>query len=231
MRRIVWSAVFGAILAGCAVQEDLPPAPTLPAPAIAGIGEVGRAIAIATSSRVVRLDIRDALRASPFVSHKVRLVDLLSMEGKPSLLLLTSRALKESPGDVLKRVRELGDVDVFLGTRQFRTTWTGVEELVVASGSTIEGMGLYDDHGVSLNGSTYNSQAVLTVMPAESHELLRRADPDVGPLGETVARVGESNVAGYTETLDRNGILSRLDFYDVARGRIPERGHCSGNIS
>jgi hypothetical protein len=179
---------------------------------------VARSIALALQEDAVRLAVRDALRDSPWIEHKITLQEYLAGPGGEALLTTAAARGGVSVDALSARIARLPEMDFYVPSREQRLSWRGTPDVTVAAtldqdATTLDG---FTSAGRAVKDATrHDTGVVLVLAPAELRtERLRpqplgvgqsiQAEGD-GEEGETIytwtAADGTRTTARYSELL------------------------------
>lgn len=102
-------------------------------PADQSLQTVSGAVAAALAEPQVRADVRDAMRASPLVEHRLAFRAFLESRQGGSLLGAMARAMGTDHAGVLRSIAQLPDLDFYVAAREDRRTWTATDNVAVAA--------------------------------------------------------------------------------------------------
>lgn len=114
--------VLAIAVAGCTDAQDGPGVPQ--SPSVAEQRELlGRTIAIALSDTEPRLILRDAMRESPLVDHKLPLENWMLTPAGARFAEMVAAGAGMSPDSLRRLVGGLAPVDLYFPRREDRETW------------------------------------------------------------------------------------------------------------
>jgi hypothetical protein len=99
------------------------------------------AAATALAEPQVRADVRDAMRASLLVEHRVAFRGYLESPGGARMLASMAHAMDTEPAAVLSALARLPDLDFYVPSREDRRTWQASDNLIVAGALRLLGDG------------------------------------------------------------------------------------------
>jgi hypothetical protein len=196
--------------------------------------EVARAIALALGTERVRLDLRDAMRASPVTEHKLVLQDFVRTSPGRSLLSAAARASGKDLASLQAAVKSLAPLDFYVPAREHRLGWKGgADVLVAATISELAPTAAYAPSGRSAPLALKQAQpreALFVLQPAERKSA--RVGPKARATGSTIQDAAESDLSGTLEFVDENGRSSVVALADVAAGGFiiicpPDNPNCN----
>lgn len=110
-----------------------PPSTAVAASAPFNVDAAASLVALALRDDAVRLGLRDVLRQSPYVEHKVRLTDVLRSETGAALIASAARASGRPEAAIRSAFASLPELDVYMPGSAFRQSWRGSPDIVVAA--------------------------------------------------------------------------------------------------
>jgi hypothetical protein len=188
MDRLRRGLMVGAALGLIACNGEQPNAPAPASTAASSIQQdadtLARLFALAMQDPSVRVGVRDALRASPFVEHKVSLQDLLATAAGRALIAGAAERSARTEDGILALASRLRDFDIYMPGSTFRRAWRGGSEVAIAAvtgldRSTVTG---YFPNGTAAsiyNGPGYELKMRPATLYLESSEG-RTMRPDLG---------------------------------------------------
>lgn len=228
MDRLRAGLMVGAALGLAACNGEQPNAP--PAPAAAATASVQQnadtlawLFALAMEDASVRASVRDALRASPFVEHKVALQDLLATAAGRALIAGAAGQSARSEADIIALAAPLHDFDLYMPGATYRRAWRGGAEVAVAAvtaldRSVITGYFPNGSKAAIYNGPGYELKmrpATLYLEPSEGRSL--RPDSRSGLLRASAAiadapveDAGESSWGGSYVLWDKGALVAEV---------------------
>lgn len=134
MSKLVRSLVLLLAVAACA---DLGPTSTVSSrvklsPEEQTLQTLSSAAATALAEPQVRADVRDAMRASLLVEHRVAFRSYLESPGGARMLASMAHAMDTEPAAVLSALVRLPDLDFYVPSREDRRSWQASDNLIVA---------------------------------------------------------------------------------------------------
>lgn len=145
---------------------------------------LARAFAAAMREPEVRVQVRNAMRASMYNEHKLLLQEFAQTSGGRVLIAAAARTSDVSEGDIEAMVAALPEMDFYAPFREHRLTWRGTADVAVGASMEIDGT---DFKAYTVNGQTvgYRSQGRipeatwLFMHPAEPKSRRRNPQPSV----------------------------------------------------
>jgi hypothetical protein len=133
---------------------------------------LARLLAVSLRDDQVRERLRQDMAASPVKEGKLQLRSYLNGRGQ-GLLMGMARAASASNQEVLGLVNQVGPMEIYLPSQEFRSGWDGGSDLIVGTTMDERETGL----GVHLNGRTVQiprgtlpEVTTLSLVPAESFD-------------------------------------------------------------
>lgn len=236
------AGLTASLAVGCADSSKSPPtAPTaapkylsgpsaaLGANASEALDQVARALALALGDPAVRTLVKDELRASPYVAHKVVLQDFVRTVGGGRVLAAAAQRAGVTATALAASVASLPAVDLVVPRREDRLTWDGtgpVTVLATLDRRPQQAHAYTPDGGVVTYAArdTVKGATLLMLRPAKSNG--RRMDPQPAGPGRTIqdANDGEVSVTyvvsrrGGDSTVTGFASLRELRTFNAARG-------------
>ena len=152
------------------------------------LSQIARATAYAMNSADVRLDVLEAMRASPRVDHSLILGNYLLQPSAEELLDRSADALGMTGPEFLALVRGLGELEFLVPITRHRLTWTGSANVAVAAhwNSDVLDILVYEPWGEWLEvleeedwQALHGYQALFMVRPRETDGTRIGRQPDV----------------------------------------------------
>lgn len=192
------------------------------AEATAAAGELGRAFALAMSRQEVRVQLRNAMRASPLTEHKLVLQDFIRTPAGQTLVRAAANAAGKAPHEIDALVSSLPLMDFYVPLREHRMQWRGNADIVVAValGNDWSAASFYGTDGrlVHLAGSSPPpAGALLMIHPAERKS--RRIHPQRNAVGDVIQDPDDGELSGTFAWTDRQGRSREVDLADLVAGR------------
>ena len=195
-------AVAGLVFAGaCADQSQsptaVPPVTDSPSASLTAAQEVARGLALGMSDREARIGVRDVLRASRVVEHKVVLQDFINTrEGQR--LLDAAAAAGADRQRLTKLITELPAMDFYAPFRDHRVAWRGTADVLVGATMNVDELTLtaFDGSGVATELDARNGvprKTLFLLHPAEIK--IERADAAGLPPSEVIQNEREAETA------------------------------------
>lgn len=135
---------------GDQVRDPVAPRPNAASSAQSAADTLARLLAGAMQEAEVRAALRDVLRASPYVEHKVALDQLVASPTGRMIVAQIARSSGRSEAAVLAVVAKLPGFEVYMSGSEYRRAWRGGPEVAVAAVTTNDRSVL---HGYFPNGS------------------------------------------------------------------------------
>ena len=133
LRQALTTAFFVTLLSACADGGSPTAAPRIsnPSQPTADMQEVARGFALALRDPAVRADVRDAMRASLLVQHRLVLRDFVGTPRGERFLSVVGRALDMDAAGVNALLAQLPELDFFVPAREDRRSWEATENVAV----------------------------------------------------------------------------------------------------
>lgn len=143
MSKLARSLVLLLVFAACA---DRGPTSTVSSrarfsPEEQSLQSLSSAAATALAEPQVRADVRDAMRASLLVEHRVAFRGYLESPGGARMLASMAHAMDTEPAAVLGALARLPDLDFYVPAREDRRAWQASDNLIVAGALRLPGDG------------------------------------------------------------------------------------------
>jgi hypothetical protein len=176
-------------------------------------------MAVALGDRTTRLQLRDALRASPITEHKLVLATFVETDAGRAFVAGIAHANSRRNGEVESLIRSLPPMELVVPLREHRLTWTGeANEMrvaaVMARGATsIMAYGV-DGSAHALTSRTERlSQPLLVLRPERGWS--RRVG--VGPYrpGSVIQEWGENEISGTITSVTADGKSVTTEIADL----------------
>ena len=117
-------------------ESESTPALATARTASAEADQLARAFSAALAAPVVRLKVRDAMRASLLTEHKLVLRDFMTTSAGNALLSAAALSLHTNIAGVKEMIQRLPPLDFYVPARQHRLSWRGEDNLIVAASVT-----------------------------------------------------------------------------------------------
>jgi hypothetical protein len=217
-----------ALLLGMAACADR--GPTTAATAAAGSHEdqslqtVSGAVAAALAQPQVRADVRDAMRASLLVEHRVAFRAFLQSNKGASLLSAMAAAMGTDGAGVLRTVAHLPELDFYVADREDRRTWTATENVTVAAALRLPENRMvqrFTPAGAAESAAFgARDPRVVTFHITPAGDRFRRIDPQAARPGAVIEDASDGTYGGrftWTPTGGKSVVLELADMAGVAR--------------
>ena len=130
-RQRAFAVSVALLMAACTSDQTLSPRAKPTAKINQG---VARAVATALGDATVRAELRDALRASPLVEHKVKLQEyLVTAAGRVGLIAVAARGARMRESELRDMIGELPPMQLYMPKREDRLSWKATAEVVVVA--------------------------------------------------------------------------------------------------
>lgn len=196
------------------------------APSAGEADALAHAFALALARPEVRIEVRNAMRASRVTEHKLVLRDFVATAAGRRLLQAAASATGTSEESMLQRVWDLPPLDFYAPYRQHRRSWRATPDVQVGAmhGGGQVVMTLYSTSGSETQlrqGDSHPAPPVLFLAPAETKSERIAAQPD-SP-GEVIQDASDGELSGTYEWVGRGGkthviSLAALRRHEGARG-------------
>jgi hypothetical protein len=224
MRSKLFPLVLAAAAAAACNGADAPTgtAPRQPAGA-SSMDRFAFGVAVAMNDAGVRADVRDAMRASPLVQHRLVLRDFLASHAADRLVGGVGAALHLNAAGVRSLAAGLGDLDFYVPMREDRQSWTATGNVVVA------GVLQYPRDGRMTGFTPAGAQAtvrynqrdpgavVFQLSPKEDR--VRRVSPQAAVPGKVIEEMNDGVLAGTFTWTDASGRSVTTELADLQPGR------------
>lgn len=145
--------------------------------------EVAHAIALAMSRQDVRVQVRNAFRASRVTEHKLVLQEFVHTPGGRHLVRAAAEATGTTPAALEARIATLPELDFYLPFLEHRTSWRGTGDVLVGATLSPEEPVLLtygtDGTAMALDSRVgIPSRPVIVLHPAEPKSLRLHPQPD-----------------------------------------------------
>jgi hypothetical protein len=187
-----------------AISRDITanPAPESATAERSALTKITRLVALAMDNAPARQHLKRDMRAAPFREHKLQLAAYLQSKDGRALLDRMVAASGGTERDLLETVAGVRPLEFYMPVRKHRESWTGNEEVLVASQlDESDPIVAFDTKGtqVSLDRSTAPEQPTLSIVPVET-----RFDQPM-PSGSKNVRDQNGNAIGTLEPMDLKG--------------------------
>ncbi|HWL41045.1 MAG TPA: hypothetical protein VNO75_12490 [Gemmatimonadaceae bacterium] len=144
VRAIFSSAILGSSLltvASCSPDAvTAPPAPNpLEAAATTAEGSLARSLALAFQDPGVRIQVRDAMRASPVDEHKLVLQTFVQSESGKAMLRAAAERSGVSVESLEAQIASLPELDFYMPIRAHRRSWEATGNILVVATLDLRG--------------------------------------------------------------------------------------------
>lgn len=221
-RRILPSILLVAAAAACTDGSE-PTALSSPPQGIsaadASIQELARGVASAMADPTVRADVRDAMRASLLVQHRLVFRDYVASPQAQRFVGALAKALGTDAAGVRTLATRLPDVDFFVPAREDRRTWEATASFAVAGLVQMPEDGTmpaFAPHGERVEvafGRVQPGTAILQISPAEFRD--RRVNPQPATPGAVIEDAGDGTYGGRFTWTPVNGKPITIDLADM----------------
>jgi hypothetical protein len=193
-------------------------------PADQSLQTVSGAVAAALAQPQVRADVRDAMRASPLVQHRLAFRAFLQSPKGGSLLSGMADAMGTDAAGVLGAFTQLPDLDFYVADREDRRTWTATNNVAVAAALRLSAdrlMPRFTPAGAS-EPATYGERdpGMVTFYITPAGERFRRVDPQPARAGAVIEDANDGTYGGrftWTPTGGKSVVMELADMAGVAR--------------
>jgi hypothetical protein len=184
----------------------------------ATLQRVSRAVAVALASEDARMEVRDAMRDSPWNSHKLVLHDFLASEGAQAFASRAAGAAGQTRQQFLATVASLPALDFYLPRREQRQAWSGTAGVVVGAALNVESgvIHRFDARGLPLRAASVGDAPLMALIPAESKA--RRQNPQPRGRGEVVEARGDGQRAESFYWIEPDGTIITADMASIRAG-------------
>jgi hypothetical protein len=187
-----------------AISRDITanPAPESATAERSALTKITRLVALAMDNAPARQHLKRDMRAAPFREHKLQLAAYLQSKDGRALLDRMVAASGGTERDLLETVAGVRPLEFYMPVRKHRESWTGNEEVLVASQlDESDPIVSFDTKGtqVSLDRSTAPEQPTLSIVPVET-----RFDQPM-PSGSKNVRDQNGSAIGTLEPMDLKG--------------------------
>ena len=188
------------------------------------MAQIARSFATAMADEEVRLDVRDAMRRSPWGQHVVDLSQFLQSSGGATASSRMSAVRGESVEQLHSSVVGLlQPLDLYIPSGVMRRTWSGSADIGVYASLDFEDGAVfgYDTDGRTLTYQPGTHEAHFLIGPA-----LRRTERYDIDAGDSTFVEGPNEIAMYYSWSDADGnVIEEHTYADLVReGRIPGAG-------
>lgn len=223
-RPMLLSVLCALVLVACEQPTEPPqhhdsPEPIMVDPWLTSLQHLTKALSSAAQEERVRVELRNALRDSPYNEHKVLLQDFLA-SGAGQLTYEAMAAVVRGGEEGLKQLLlAVPAMDLYLPIRAHRTEWRPTMPLMVAStpNPDLDHLTVIQREGskaVTPVAVAKQVQGLLVLHPAEAKHI--RVSGNSRYRGSAVEAPGELSIAGAMITRDANGnIVATEEFADV----------------
>jgi hypothetical protein len=145
--------------------------------------EVAQGLALAMGKREIRIQVRDAMRNSPWKEHRLVLQEFATTSAGDGLIKAASRSLNLSTEEFKASISSLPQLDFYVPFQYHRTTWKATPDLLVGTAFERHAprINAYDVNGnphVLLLADGAPATPLLILSPARRN--VRRSDPMTG---------------------------------------------------
>lgn len=127
------TCAVAALLSACAVDSVVKPDSARQSMRVARADTLARLVAMGMRSEAVRLGVRDVLRTSRFVEHKVLFREFLATPQGRALVISAAREANRQPDSILALLDRLPELEFYMPGSEFRRAWRGESSIVVAA--------------------------------------------------------------------------------------------------
>jgi hypothetical protein len=221
-----FSLVVGALLlVGC--SEGLAPVPM--AEPVSQSEQLSHAMAMTMGNAQMAEIVRDYLRQSPYVRHKVSLQEFLSHPASEPFVADLAANLDRTPTELLQSLAEQPALDFWMPSRTHRRTWEATPDVIVVSqlsGEPIPALAYGSDRRsyparrfAEKNSMSVGTAAVFFIAP--SNGLGRRLNPQPAIAGAVVQDENDGEFGGLVTQVMNNGdsVITQLaDMLELSLG-------------
>ena len=184
---------------------------------------VARALALALKDTKVRAAVRDAMRASPWVEHKLVLQDFVTTPAGQELLRAAARASGEPTSALASAVSSLPLLDFYVPLRADRLSWRGTDNVTVAValGRDLSTVTAYDVQGRTRQHTGRNrapskvSSGPVLILLHRAETKGERINPQAAAPGEVIQDANDGEIAVYS--VPENSLFDALALHGVRR--------------
>jgi hypothetical protein len=186
---------------------------------------LARGIALALRDPDMRALVRDAMRESPYVRHKLVLQDFVNTNRGFRLLAAVATQLHQSPEDLGQQIQLMPALDFYVPVQRHRRTWLATDDILVGAAffrtgeTTVELVGVDGRrHTVPRKGAVPDAPVIM-LHPAQLHAVrgVQRASGKTGLTASMDASSGcDATMA--IEQCDESGAIYAVTDYAVTHG-------------
>jgi hypothetical protein len=176
----------------------------------ASLKHLAEAVAGAMQDAEVRLSVRDAMRDSPWNSHKLRLQEFLVTEQGQALADAAAIAAGESAEQFSDRAAGLPLLDFYVPSREGRKTWRATPGVAIDASLNFEDGNVYRFGP----GDTGAPGVRMLLHPAESRAM--RLNPQPAGLGEVIQSESDGEEAYTLRWVGADGTVIVKDLHSTA---------------
>jgi hypothetical protein len=233
--RITATAVLGTALFafGCtdAERPESPLAPGTSSSLSSASGEqaaekaagqqLAHAFALAMNAPDVRVQVRNAMRASPVTEHKLVLQEFVKTPGGRRLVEASAKASGVEVSTIEQLIARLPDMDFYAPFQEHRLTWKATADVFVAATMDVntETLSGYTREGRSVTYKVADqapAQAMLVLHPAEMKH--RRINAQADRPGAVIQDPDDGEEGGRVIWISARGDTTIIDLADRRRG-------------
>lgn len=197
---------LAVLLAACGESASSPASPE--ARRVEGGEALAQALARAMADPAVATEVRDLLRASPYVKHRVDFAQALEGERAVALRAALAHELGVSGSKLVSSVRSVGPLNLWVQSRAQRLTWRGTPGVIVAAqlkGEPKPTRAFAAAATLALEGLDTRGDAVAVFYLAPSKGLALRANPQPSVAGDVIQDMDDGEYGGLKVTTLMNG--------------------------
>lgn len=185
-------------------------------------------LALQLSDIGFQAQVRDLLRSSPWVEHKVLVEDLLESRVGESLLRAVAAQVNSPVEDIQNNVRRLPPLDFYVPLDKQRSSWRPGDALVVGyvptNKDTLVDAYLPSAEIVRLTKTSLRTTdyTLFLLQPAESKN--KRFGSGVPTIGASIQDPGEFRIGGSYTVVGEDGTIESREFSDLPLAVKPPVG-------
>ena len=221
LKRTLPVIFLAASLAACADASAPTSAANVPEPAEATMQQAARGIALALGDPAVRADVRDAMRASLLVQHRLVFHDFVASAQGQRFVSAVARALEmDEAGARALFARLPDDTDFFVPAREDRRAWQATANVAVV------GLALRPENGEAVAFTPRGDRvrvllervqpgtALFQLSPTEFRD--RRVNPQADIPGAVIEDANDGTYGGRFTWTEANGESVTVDLAEIS---------------
>lgn len=180
---------------------------------------VALGLALAMSERAFQEGVRNVLKESDYVEHKIEVSSFLVTDLGSEFVRRTASRIGITAADLSDRLANLGSLDFYVPRQEKRESWRPGQPLAVGFAPDEDDTRVksYLPSGQSImvtaEGLGASPITLFVLHPAEPKAL--RYEYQVRRTGDAIQEIGEPNIGGFDHEVGPDGSLRRIEFADL----------------